>query len=180
MAAQWFVIRTISGQEKKVKVYLESEIDRLKLQPFIMQIVIPTEKVFEMRGGKKRTRERNFMPGYMLVEAILQPELIQIIRNVPGVIDFLGSEKGDHPIPLREAEVRKILGKVDEMKDMGEMIETPYIIGESVKVIDGPFSGFSGLVEEVDNDKKKLKVVVKIFGRNQPLEMNYLQVERLQ
>ena len=112
MGKQWYVVRAISGQEKKVKQYLESEIDRLNLQEEITQVLIPTEKVFEMRNGKKRIRERSFLPGYVLIEASLVGEVMQTIRDVPGVIGFLGTEKGQKPVPIREAEVNKILGKV--------------------------------------------------------------------
>lgn len=179
MSTQWYVLRAVTGQEKKVKQYLESEISRLHLEGFIQQIIIPTEKVFEMRGGKKRTRERSYLPGYILINASLQPEIIQVIRDVPGAIGFLGSEKGQTPVPMRESEINKILGKAEELNEAGEVMENPFIVGEEVKVMDGAFNGFSGVVEEVNEDKKKLKVMVKIFGRNTPLELNYLQVERV-
>lgn len=178
MSKQWYVVRAISGQEKKVKQYIESEIERLKLEPFIAQVLIPTEKVFEMRNGKKRIRERSFLPGYVLIEADIQGEVVQAIKDVPGVIGFLGTEKGQKPVPLRKTEVNKILGKVDEMNEIGEVPENPFVIGEPVKVMAGPFVGFSGTVEEIYEDKKKLKVMVKIFGRNTPVELNYMQVEK--
>ncbi|MCB0835352.1 MAG: transcription termination/antitermination factor NusG [Bacteroidetes bacterium] len=178
MAKQWFVIRAISGKEKKVKQYLESEIERHDVGKNITQVLIPTEKVFEMRNGKKRLRERSFLPGYILVECEMVPELIPMIKEVPNVIGFLGAKKGGDPIPLREAEVNKILGKVDEMNEKGEMPEEPFIKGEKVKVMAGPFNGFTGTIDEVYEDKKKLKVVVKIFGRNTPIELNYFQVEK--
>jgi transcriptional antiterminator NusG len=178
MSKQWYVVRAISGQEKKVKTYIESEVERLKLEDFVGQVLIPTEKVFEMRGGKKRIRERSFLPGYVLMEAELYGEVMQAIKDVPGVIGFLGTERGQKPVPLRKAEVNKILGKVDEMNEMGEIPEEPFVIGEPVKVMAGPFSGFSGSVEEIYEDKKKLKVMVKIFGRNTPIELNYFQVEK--
>lgn len=178
MATQWYVVRAISGKEKKVKQYIESEVERLSLQDLVTQVVIPTEKVFEMRNGKKRIRERSFLPGYVLIEAALQGEVMQAIKDVPGVIGFLGTEKGQTPVPLRKAEVNKILGKVDEMNEIGEVPEEPFVVGEPVKVMAGPFNGFSGSVEEVYEDKKKLKVMVKIFGRNTPVELNYYQVEK--
>lgn len=178
MSKQWYVVRAVSGQEKKVKTYIESEIERLKLDSYIAQVLIPTEKVFEMRNGKKKIRERSFLPGYVLMEAELGGEVIQAIRDVPGVIGFLGSERGEKPVPLRPAEVNKILGKVDEMNEMGEVLEDPFVVGEPVKVMAGPFNGFSGTVEEIYEDKKKLKVMVKIFGRNTPVELNYYQVEK--
>lgn len=175
---QWYVVRAISGQEKKVKMYIESEIERLKLHEDVTQVLIPTEKVFEMRNGKKKIRERSFLPGYVLIEARLEGETAQVIRDVPGVIGFLGTEKGRTPVPLRKAEVNKILGKVDEMNEIGEVPEDPFVVGEPVKVMAGPFNGFSGIVDEIYDDKKKLRVVVKIFGRNTPVELNYFQVEK--
>ncbi len=179
MSAKWYALRTVSGQEKKAKQYIESEIDRLNLHALVDQVLIPTEKVFEMRNGKKRVRERNFMPGYMLVNAELNAEVISTFKDVPGVIGFVGAGKGSNPEPLRESEVNRILGTVDEMKDRGEVMDNPFIIGESVKVMDGPFNGFDAVVEEVDEERKRLKVSVKIFGRSTPLELKFLQVERL-
>lgn len=178
MKQGWYVIRSVSGKEKKVKEYLESEIERLSLGDQITQVLIPTEKVFEMRNGKKRLRERSFLPGYILIECDLAPELIPVIKDVPNVIGFLTETRGGDPVPLRETEVNKILGKVDEMNEKGEMPEEPFIKGEPVKVMAGPFNGFTGMIEEVYEDKKKLKVVVKIFGRNTPIELNYYQVEK--
>lgn len=178
MAKEWYVIRAISGKEKKVKQYLESEIQRLGMDQYISQVLIPTEKVFEMRNGKKKLRERNFLPGYILMECEMIPELGPMVKDVPSVIGFLSESKGGEPVPLRETEVNKILGKVDEMNEKGEMPEEPFIKGEPVKVMAGPFNGFTGVVDEVYEDKKKLKVVVKIFGRNTPIELNYFQVEK--
>jgi transcription termination/antitermination protein NusG len=180
----WYVIRTVSGQEKKVKNYLENEITRQKLQDYIPQVLIPSEKIYEMRNGKKRVRERNFFPGYVLVSADLSHgEAGHIITSIPGVIGFLGSSEGGtskKPVPLRQSEINRILGKVDEQIESEEKLETPFIVGETVKVMDGPFNGFTGSVEEVFEEKKKLNVMVKIFGRNTPVELNYMQVEKLQ
>lgn len=176
---KWYVARAITGQEKKVKLYIEKEVDRLQLEHFVEQILIPMEKVFEMRNGKKRTREKSFLPGYVLIQCIMDAAVINMIREVPGVIGFLGAKKDDPPIPLRESEVNRILGKVDEAEQAGEQMENPFMVGEQIKVMDGPFSGFAGVIEEVLEDKKKLRVSVKIFGRNTPLELNYLQVERV-
>ncbi len=170
--------KSYQRQEKKGKLYIESEIERLKLQDYVAQVLIPTEKVFEMRGGKKKIRERSFLPGYVLLEATLDGEVMQAIRDVPGVIGFLGTEKGQSPVPLRASEINKILGKVDEMNEVGETLDDPFVLGEPVKVMAGPFNGFSGTVEEIYDDKKKLKVMVKIFGRNTPVELNYYQVEK--
>lgn len=180
---KWYVLRVISGQEKKVKTYLENEIEREKLREYIPQVLIPSEKVYEMRGGKKRVRERNFFPGYVLVSADLSHgEAYHAVNNVPGVIGFLGNNgtgSSKDPVPLRQSEVNRILGKVDEIDAFDEKLETPFIKGESVKVMDGPFSGFTGTVEEIFEEKKKLNVMVKIFGRNTPVELNYMQVEKL-
>jgi transcriptional antiterminator NusG len=173
---KWYVVRAISGKEKKVKEYLESEINRLGLQDYITQVLIPTEKVFQIRKGKKVSKERNYFPGYVLIEAALVGEIPHIIRNIPNVLGFLGS--GDEPSPMRPAEVNRILGKVDELAEQGEGINVPFIVGETVKVIDGPFNSFTGVIEEINEEKKKLKVMVKIFGRKTPLELNFMQVEK--
>ena len=178
MAKEWYVLRAISGKEKKVKQYLESEIDRLELKETISQVLIPTEKVFEMRNGKKKLRERTFLPGYILVECELGAEIVSMMKDIPNVIGFLGERRGSNPVPLRQSEVNQILGKVDELNEKGEMPEEPFIKGEPVKVMAGPFNGFTGVVDEIYEDKKKLKVVVKIFGRNTPIELNYFQVEK--
>jgi len=173
---KWYVVRAISGKEKKVKEYLESEINRLGLQDYISQVLIPTEKVYQIRKGKKVSKERNYFPGYVLIEAVLVGEIPHIIRNIPNVLGFLGS--GDEPSPMRPSEVNRILGKVDELAEQGEGINVPFIIGETVKVIDGPFNSFTGVIEEINEEKKKLKVMVKIFGRKTPLELNFMQVEK--
>ncbi len=173
---KWYVVRAISGKERKVKEYLESEINRLGLQDHIAQILIPTEKVYQIRKGKKVSKERNYFPGYVLIEADLSGEIPHIIRNVPNVMGFLGTRGQAEPI--RPAEVKRILGKVDELAELGEEVNVPYIVGESVTVIDGPFNSFSGIIEEINEEKKKLKVMVKIFGRKTPLELNFMQVEK--
>ena len=173
---KWYVIRAISGKEKKVKEYLDSEISRLNLSDFISQVLIPQEKVYQVRKGKKISKERNYFPGYILVEAALVGEIPHIIRNIPNVLGFLGT-RGE-PDALRPAEVNRILGKVDELAEQGEEVNVPYIVGESVKVIDGPFNSFTGIIEEINEEKKKLKVMVKIFGRKTPLELGFMQVEK--
>ena len=173
---KWYVVRAISGKERKVKEYLESEISRLKLDDYISQVLIPTEKVYQVRKGKKISKERNYFPGYVLIEVALVGEIPHIIRNIPNVLGFLGT-KGE-PDPIRPAEVNRILGKVDELAEQGEEVNVPYIVGESVKVIDGPFNSFSGIIEEINEEKKKLKVMVKIFGRKTPLELSFMQVEK--
>lgn len=172
---KWYVLRAIGGKEKKVKEYLESEVASLKLTDYVSQVLIPTEKVYQVRNGKKVSKERIYLPGYVLVEAALVGEMAHILRNIPNVIGFLG---GDHPTPLRLSEVNRILGKVDELLATDESMNNPYIVGETVKVIDGPFNGFNGTIEEVNEEKRKLKVMVKIFGRKTPLELSFLQVEK--
>jgi len=177
----WYVVRAVSGQEKKVKSYLETEIVRQKMQDHIPEVLIPIEKVYEMRNGKKKIRERNFFPGYVLVNADLtHGEVSHIIKSIPGVLGFLGSEDGQNriPVPLRQAEVNRILGKVEEVDDVEVGMDANFMIGESVKVMEGPFAGFSGSVQEIFEDKKKLNVVVKIFGRSTPVELNFIQVEK--
>ena len=175
---KWYVVRAIGGKENKIKKYIEDEILRNKLDSFVSQILIPTEKVFQIRNGKKISKERNFFPGYILVEADLSGEVPHVIRGVNGVIGFLGAEKGGTPLPIRMAEVNRILGKVDELADTEEEMTIPFVIGESIKVIDGPFNGFVGAIENINEDKRKLEVMVKIFGRKQPLELSFLQVEK--
>ena len=173
---KWYVVRAISGNEKKVKIYLESEINRLNLGDYIAQVLIPTEKVYLVRNGKKVSKERSYLPGYVLIEAVLTGEIPHIIRNIPGVLGFLGSK--DQPVPLRQAEVNRILGKVDELSEQGAEFSIPYIVGETVTVIDGPFNSFSGIIEEINEEKKRLKVMVKIFGRKTPLELSFTQVAK--
>lgn len=175
---RWYVVRAISGKEKKVKEYLEMEISRLKLNDFVDQILIPTEKVFQIRKGKKVSKEKAYLPGYVLVEAALVGEVPHVIRSIPNVIGFLGNEKGGDPSPMRLSEVNRILGKVDELSESEEEMKIPFVVGEAVKVIDGPFNNFSGVVDEINEDKKKLKVMVKIFGRKNLLELSYMQVEK--
>ena len=174
---KWYVIRAISGKEKKVKQYIESEISRLGLSDYVAQVLIPTEKVYQIKDGKKISKERSYLPGYVLIEANLVGEVPHIIENITGVISFFGS-KGEAPAPLRQSEVNIILGKVDELVDSEEVLNIPFVVGETVKVTDGPFNSFSGVIEEVHEDKKKLKVMVKIFGRKTPLELSYMQVEK--
>ena len=175
---KWYVVRAISGQEKKIKQYIEVEISRLKLNDFVSQVLIPTEKVIQIRNGKKTTKERSFYPGYVLIEANLSGEIPHIIKNITGVIGFLGETKGGNPVPMRISEVNRILGKVDELTESEGTVASNYMVGESVKVINGPFNGFNGVIEEVMEDKKKIKVTVKIFGRKSPVELNFGEVER--
>ncbi len=176
MEKKWYVVRAVSGKEKKVKELLESEMSST-LKDYVFQVLIPTEKVYQIRNGKKISKERSYFPGYVLIEAILVGEVPHIIKNMTNVIGFLGTKEGT-PVPLRPNEMNRILGKVDEISEKEEEINVPYIVGETVKVIDGPFNGFSGVIEHINEEKKKLKVIVKIFGRRTPLELGFLQVEK--
>ena len=173
---KFYVLRAISGKENKVREYIESEMKNSDLGDYVTQVLIPTEKTFTVRNGKKVMKERAYLPGYVLVEANLLGEVAHRLRNTPNVIGFLGGS--DNPVPLRPAEVSRVLGTVDELHEQEGDIELHYFVGESVKVTFGPFNGFTGVIEEVNTEKKKLKVMVKIFGRKTPLELSYVQVEK--
>ena len=173
---QWYVLRAISGKEGKVKEYIDAEIKNGRLGGHVSQVLIPTEKVKQVKGNKQVVKERLYLPGYVLVEARLVGETIHELRNTPNVLGFLGGM--DNPTPLRESEVNRILGKVDELEDVPQEIEIPFVVGENVKVIEGPFSGFSGVVEKVDDEKKKVTVNVKVFGRSAGLDLGFMQVEK--
>jgi len=176
---KWYVLRVMGGKERKTVSFIEKEIDRLGMQDFVAQILIPTEKVYQIRNGKKVSKEKNFFPGYVLVEANLKGEIPHILKNVTNVLGFLGATKGGVPVPMRKSEINKILGKVDEMALIDENISIPFVVGETVKVIDGPFNSFNAEIEGIDEQKKKLKLMVKIFGRKTPLELNFMQVEKI-
>jgi len=176
---KWYVVRSVSGQENKIKSYIETEISRLNLEEYIEQVLVPTEKVIQIRNGKKINKERVYLSGYIMIQANLSGEIPHIIRAINGVIGFLGEVKGGEPVPLRQSEVNRMLGKVDELAVQDESINIPFIIGETVKVIDGPFNGFNGNVEKINEEKRKLEVMVKIFGRKTPLELSYMQVEKV-
>lgn len=176
---KWYVVRAVSGQENKIKSYIENEVARHNLQDAITQILVPTEKVIQVRNGKKISKERVYFPGYIMIQADLAGEVAHIIKSISGVVGFLGETKGGDPIPLRPAEVNRMLGRVDELAVTDENINIPFIVGETVKVIDGPFNGFNGTVEKIYEEKRKLEVMVKIFGRKTPLELSYMQVEKI-
>ncbi|QZE13106.1 transcription termination/antitermination protein NusG [Halosquirtibacter laminarini] len=175
---KWYVLRAVGGKEKKVKEYIEAEIANLGLQDYVSQVLIPTEKVYQIRNGKKITKERISLPGYILIEASLVGEIPHILKGVSNVIGFLADTKTNEPIPMRQSEVNRILGTMDDAEETLDGSGVDFVVGETVKVIDGPFDGFNGLVEEVNEEKKKLKVMVKIFGRKTPLELGYMQVEK--
>ncbi|MBR4063779.1 MAG: transcription termination/antitermination factor NusG [Tidjanibacter sp.] len=179
---QWYVIRAIGGKEKKVKEYIDNEVRSSNLSHLISQVLIPTEKVYSIRNGKKVSKERVSYPGYVLVEAAMVGEVPYMLRNTPNVLGFLGDSKEESKkliaTPIRPQEVARILGRVDELSQGVEENEVPFFTGETVKVTDGPFASFSGTIEAVDEERKKLTVSVKIFGRKTPMELNYTQVEK--
>jgi len=175
---RWYVVRAIGGKEKKVRDSIELEIKRHGLESLVGQVLIPTEKIYQIKNGKKISKERSYLPGYILIEAVLEGEVQHVINSVPNVIGFMSGTKGGEPMPMRVTEVNRILGKVDEMAEHEEELNIPFVIGETVKVIDGPFNGFNGVVEEINEEKKKLQVMVKIFGRKTPLELSYMQVDK--
>ncbi len=176
---KWYVVRAVSGQEQKIKGYIETEINRLGYSDYLEEVLVPMEKVVQIRNGKKLSKDKVYFPGYIMIKANLGGEMVHIIRSITNVIGFLGEVKGGDPIPLRKSEVNRMLGKVDELSETEEQVAIPYVIGETVKVIDGPFNGFNGTVEKVNEEKRKLEVMVKIFGRKTPLELSYMQVEKV-
>ena len=187
---KWYVLRAAGGKEKKAKEYLEKEIERRGLQDLVSQVLVPTEKVYRIRDGKRVCTERLFYPGYVLIEAELTGELQHIIRNeIPHMSGFLTEKqdvkRGDGktqieklPTPIRQDEVDRILGKKDEMADTEAVTVVDYQVGDAVKIADGPFEGFDGTVEEIVEDRSKLKVMVMIFGRKTLLELNFTQVTK--
>ncbi|MBL86142.1 MAG: transcription termination/antitermination factor NusG [Winogradskyella sp.] len=177
---KWYVVRAVSGQENKIKTYIENEIARLGLEDYVDQVLVPTEKVIQIRNGKKINKEKVYFPGYIMIQANLSGEIPHIIKSITNVIGFLGETKGGDPVPLRQSEVNRMLGKVDELSiEADANIAIPFTKGETVKVIDGPFNGFDGTIEKIFEEKRKLEVMVKIFGRKTPLELSYMQVEKL-
>jgi transcriptional antiterminator NusG len=177
-AKKWYVVRTAGGKEKKAKEYIEKEVAALKLGNLITQVLIPTEKYYQVKNGKRVSAERIFYPGYVLVEAVMTGEIQHMIRNIPYVAGFLSEGPNHIPVPIRDAEMNRIMGRVDEMADQDEETVTPFVVGEAVKIVDGPFNGFDGTVDEILADKRKIKVIVKIFGRKTLLELNFAQVTK--
>ncbi|MGV4414555.1 transcription termination/antitermination protein NusG [Chryseobacterium sp. T1] len=175
---KWYVLKSISGQENKVKNYIENEMKHHNMEAFVTQVVIPMEKVIQIRNGKKVAKEKPYYPGYLMVEANLVGEIPHIIKNIPGVISFLSLTKGGDPVPMRKSEVNRMLGRMDELSEFATDLEIPFVVGENVKVVDGPFNGFNGTIEKILDDKKKLEVSVMIFGRKTPMELSFTQVEK--
>jgi len=197
ISKKWYVVRTAGGKEKKAKEYIEKEIEAHGLSNHVSHVLIPTEKYFQIKNGKRVSAERIFFPGYVLIEAALTGEIEHIIRNITYVAGFLSENtvieeqvrdvKGEMKkvkvirkvaVPLRDSEVNRILGRVDVLVDQDEETITPFVVGEAVKVIDGPFSGFNGTVEEIYDDKRKIGVMVKIFRPKTILELNFAQVKK--
>ena len=176
---KWYVVRAVSGQEAKIKDYIASEISRLGYDSYLEDILVPTEKVVQIRNGKKINKEKVYYPGYIMIKADLSGEIPHVIKSVTNVIGFLGETKGGEPVPLRPSEVNRLLGKVDELELSKEHVAIPYTVGESIKVVDGPFNGFTGTIEHVNEEKRKLQVMVKNFRRKTPLELSYMQVEKI-
>lgn len=177
---EWYVLRAISGKESKVKETLDAEIKNTDLGKYVSQVLIPTEKVYSVRNGKKVMKEHVLYSGYVFIEAALVGEIPHRLVNTTNVIGFLGGKNNMTPEPLRAGEIKRMLGTVDEIEEQAEDMNIPYFVGENVKVNHGPFVGFTGVIEEVNNEKKKLKVMVKIFGRKTPLELGFMQVEKEQ
>ena len=174
-----YVVRAVSGQENKVKAYIETETARLGMADYISQVLVPTEKVVQVKDGKKIAKEKVYFPGYIMIEANLTGEIPHIIKSIPGVIGFLGETKGGDAVPLRQSEVNRMLGKVDELSVKVDTVAIPFTLGETIKVVDGPFNGFNGTIEKINEEKRKLEVMVKIFGRKTPLELSFMQVEKV-
>ena len=182
--SKWYVLRVVSGKERKIKEYLDKDIVRSGWTDIVKQVFLPMEKVYKVQNGKKVMREKNYFPGYVMLEVAngkLTDDIIQHISNISNIMHFLTDGKGSkgNIISLRKAEVNKMLGKVDEMNEQDGSMSEPFIVGETIKIIEGPFNDFNGTIEEVNEEKKKLKVTIKIFGRSTPVELSYMQVEKL-
>lgn len=173
---RFYVLRAVSGKEAKVREQLEAEMKNTNLGQYVSQVVIPTEKIVTQRGGKKVIKERPYLPGYVLVEAALLGDVAHTLRNMPNVIGFLGVNKGGEPEPLKRSEVERILGRADQMADSDGVYDMELFVGDVVRIIDGAFANYEASVEEVTPEKQKLRVMVKMFGRKTPLELNYSQV----
>ncbi len=178
---KWYVIKAVTGTEKKVKQNIENEVEFSLLKDYVSNVLIPTEKVYHTtKNGKKVITEHNYFPSYIFIEVAKMNEVFSMILDIPGVLGFVGCKhKSDPPVALRPAEVSRLLGKVDELLSQDESLLQPYTVGEEVKVVDGPFNTFNGIIEEIDTEKKKLKIMVKIFGRKTPLVLGFMQVDNI-
>lgn len=177
---KWYSLRVISGKERSIKERIDKEIKAEGWEEYVPNVIVPTEKVYKIRNGKKVIQERNILPGYILIEALpskLRGDVVSQITNVQNVIHFLGKNE---PIPMQNSEAKRLLGVVDETQGSSETLVEPFIIGESVRITDGGFNDFVGEILEINEEKKKLKVVVKIFGRGTEMELGFMQVEKQQ
>ena len=176
---QWYVMRVISGKEGKVEEYINSALITSSLfQEYVSQVLIPKEQVVTLKNGRRTEKDRNLLPGYVLVECYLCDESFPLLRNIPHVMGFLsGGKTSAKPEPVSQEEVNKLVGIASESENRAAS-EISFLVGESVKVVDGPFNGFKGTIQEVSQDKHKLKVVVTIFDRQTPLELGFNQVEK--
>lgn len=172
---KWYALHVYSGQEKKVVSYIENEVVRQKLEARVSNILLPQETIIEMKNGKKVEKQKYFFPGYILVEMALDKETIYLVLNTPGVINFLGSK--NNPQVIHTTEIERIIGRTIERDEM-DVSSVPFKVGDSVKVVDGPFNEFTGFIEEINPEKNKVKVMVSIFGRPTPVELDFLQVEK--
>ena len=173
---KWYVLRAVSGKEAKVKEYIEAELKHNELlSKYVFQVFIPTEKHATLRNGKRVVKEKIALPGYVLIEAELKGDTAHTLRFMPNVLGFLGGL--DHPTPVKQSDINRMFGSAEESEIVDE-VAIPYIVNDTVKVTDGPFSGFTGVIEEVNTEKHKLKVMVKIFGRKTPLELSFMQVTK--
>ncbi len=172
---KWYSLRVYSGQENKVKAHLENAIQFKGLEEYFGRIVVPSEPVLEMRDGKKRLKNKVFFPGYVLIEMVYNTKTAHLVQETPGVISFVGPK--NQPNPLRPEEVEAILRRVERQAVEEERVEIPFRVGDVIRVMDGPFADFTGVVEEINEEKKKVKVLVSIFGRPTPVELDFLQVK---
>jgi transcriptional antiterminator NusG len=177
LAKKWYTLRIYSGQEAKVKAHIESEIKLKGIEERVGRIIIPSENVVEMRDGKKRVKNKVFFPGYMLIEMDLDTQTQHVVSGAPGVISFVGPK--NEPTPLRDAEVSRILGKIESSREaeVKGKVKIPFKVGDPIRVVDGPFNDFTGFVEEINEEKNKVKVNISIFGRPTPVELDFLQIE---
>ena len=173
---KWYVVRAVSGQENKIKTYIENEITRVGMDSFIEQILVPSEKVVQIRNGKKVTKDKTYFPGYIMINVTMDSEIKYFIENSASVMSFVGP-KGQMPAPLREREVKRIFGEVRRKEGIVDNVDVPFKKDDHIKVISGPFIDFNGVVEEVNKDKQKVRVIISIFGRPTPVELDFFQLE---
>ncbi|YBU88829.1 MAG: transcription termination/antitermination protein NusG [Candidatus Walczuchella monophlebidarum] len=174
---KWYILRTVSGKENQVKYYIENEIQHLGIKENIGKVLVPVKKIIKIRNGKKNKKEKIYYPGYVLIETCLKSQVEHTIKKIPGVISFLSEKKGGHPIPMRKSEVNRMFGIVNELSERNASISVSFILGEKVKIIDGPFVGFYGTIEKIHEEKVSLSVL--IFGRKTPLDLSLTQIEKI-